>query len=74
MAEKFDILVARVIAAGGTDDDLDALTELWQAEIAEQLPPLRARDLSAASSARSRDRLGLVKSFSTAQAANAGAA
>ena len=43
LAAKFDILVARVIAEGGNEDDLAQLTELWQAEVAEGLPPLRAR-------------------------------
>jgi hypothetical protein len=42
-ASKFDLLIERCIAAGGTTNDLDALAELWRAEVDARLPPLRAR-------------------------------
>ena len=43
LTSRFDALIARCIATGGTADDLDVLTELWRAEVNAQLPPLRAR-------------------------------
>jgi hypothetical protein len=47
LTAAYDQLVARLIAAGGTADDLDLLDEAWRAEADVQVSSLRARAVSA---------------------------